>query len=149
MTGFLLDTDVISMLSPSRNDASAMFLAWLERMDSEDRLFLSVVVIHEIEKGITLLESTGATTRAVRLRNWLIGLISDYEDKIIVFNGAAAAISGQLDARAIAAGYNSGLADATVAGIAKAHDLVVVTCNTRHFIPFNVGVISPDEEAKS
>ncbi|WP_215879261.1 PIN domain-containing protein [Acidithiobacillus ferridurans] len=61
VTGFLLDTDVISMFSPSRNTASAMFLAWLEHMDGEDRLFLSVVTIHEIEKGIALLESKGAT----------------------------------------------------------------------------------------
>ena len=145
VTGFLLDTDVIFMLSPSRNDASALFLAWLERMDSEDRLFLSVVAIHEIEKGIALLESKGATARATSLRNWLIGLVSNYDDKIIIFDVAAAALSGQLEARAIAAGHNSGMADATVAGIAKAHDLVVVTRNTKHFIPFGVGVMSPDE----
>lgn len=149
MRSYLLDTDVISMLSPSRNDASEMFIAWLERMDSENRLFLSVTTIHEIEKGIALLESKGATARAASLRIWLIGLVSNYEDKIIVLDGAAAALSGQLEARAIAAGYNSGMADATVAGMAKAHDLVVVTCNTKHFLPFGVGVISPDEAATS
>jgi predicted nucleic acid-binding protein len=147
MTGFLLDTDVISMLSPSLNNVSAMFLAWLDRMDSEDRLFLSVVAIHEIEKGVALLESKGATAKAASLRIWLSGLISTYEDKILIFDVAAAVISGQLEAMSIAAGCNPGMADATVAGIAKAHNLVVVTRNTRHFLLFGVGVVSPDEAA--
>ncbi len=56
MSGFLLDTSVISVLSPARSEASASFLEWLERVDGEGRVFLSVVAIHEIEKGIALLE---------------------------------------------------------------------------------------------
>ncbi len=31
------------------------------------------------------------------------------------------------------------------AGIAKAHDLVIVTRNEQHFVPIGVGVLSPDE----
>ena len=64
LSGFLLDTNVISMLSPSRAEASAHFLEWLERMDGEGRIFLSAVTIHEIEKGIALLEHKGATAKA-------------------------------------------------------------------------------------
>jgi len=37
------------------------------------------------------------------------------------------------------------MADATIAGIAKAQDLVVVTRNTKHFLPFGIGVATPDE----
>src|SRR6185312_3876639 len=55
LSGFLLDTNVISMLSPSAPDVPAPFLGWLERMDGEGRIFLSAVTVHEIEKGITLL----------------------------------------------------------------------------------------------
>ncbi len=57
MSGFLLDTNVVSMLSPSRAEASERFLDWLEHADGEGRVFLSVVTIHEIEKGIALLDS--------------------------------------------------------------------------------------------
>ncbi len=64
MSGFLLDTNVISMLSPSRVEAPNTFLEWLERADAEGRVFLSVVTIHEIEKGIALLDSKGATAKA-------------------------------------------------------------------------------------
>jgi len=41
------------------------------------------------------------------------------------------------------------MADTLIAGIAKAHDLVIVTCNTKHFSPFGIGVPSPDEAANS
>lgn len=68
MSGFLLDTNVISMLSPSAPDAPAAFLAWLERMDGEGLIFLSAVTVHEIEKGIALLDHKGATARAAALR---------------------------------------------------------------------------------
>lgn len=135
------------MLSPSRADASAPFLEWLERADSEGRVFLPVVVIHEIEKGIALLEHSGATAKAAGLRVWLAGLIAGYDDKIIPIDASAAALAGQLEAKAISAGHSPGMADALIAGIAKAEDLVVVTHNTKHFAPFGIGMKTPDDAA--
>ncbi len=41
------------------------------------------------------------------------------------------------------------MADATMAGIAKARDLTIVTHNTKHFLPFGIGVATPDEAAQS
>jgi toxin FitB len=145
----LLDTNVISMLSPSRAEASARFLDWLAHMDGEGRIFLSVVTIHEIEKGIALLEHKGAVAKAGALRVWLSGLVTTYDDKILGVDAAAAALAGQLEAKAISAGHGSGMADATVAGIAKANDLIVMTLNTKHFVPFGAGVTSPDDAAGS
>ena len=149
MTGYLLDTNVISMLSPSRAEASTQFIDWLEHRDDEGKLFLSVVTIHEIEKGIALLEHRGATAKATNLRGWLAGLVSAYDDKIIVVDTEAAALAGQLEAKAISAGHDPGMADATIAGIAKAHDLVIMTRNTKHFEIFGVEVMSPDETTPS
>ncbi len=149
MSGFLLDTNVISMLSPSGAKASARFLEWLERMDGEGRVFLPVVTIHEIEKGIALLEHEGAAAKAAALKVWLAGLVATYDDKIIPVDASAAALAGQLEAKAISAGHDPGMADATVAGLAKARDLVIVTRNTNHFLPFGAGTLSPDEAAQS
>ena len=147
MKGYLLDTNVISMLPPARAEASARFLAWLERMDAEGKVFLSVVTVHEIEKGIALLDHKGASAKAAALRGWLAGLVSTYDDKIIGVDAAAAACGGRLEARAIAAGDDPGMADATIAGIAQAHELVIVTRNTRHFRAFGVPAAAPDEVA--
>jgi predicted nucleic acid-binding protein len=67
----LLDTNVVSMLAPSRGEATPDFLGWLERMDADGRLFLSVVTVHEIEKGIALLAQRGAAAKAASLTAWL------------------------------------------------------------------------------
>ena len=64
------------MLSPSAPDVPASFLGWLERMDGEGRIFLSAVTVHEIEKGIALLDRKGATARAAGLRGWRNGIAS-------------------------------------------------------------------------
>jgi len=149
LKGYLLDTNVISMLSPSRAEASAAFLDWLEHMDAEGRVFLSIVTIHEIEKGIARLEHKGSAAKAAGLKVWLAGLLATYDDKIVALDATAATFSGQFEAKAISAGHDPGMADAIVAGIAKAHDLVVVTRNTKHFSPFGAIVSSPDEVARS
>lgn len=80
MSGYLLDTNVISMLAPSEAEASAGFLDWLDRIDSEGMLFLSVVTVHEVEKGIALLDHKGSTAKAAGLQAWLGGLVSTYDD---------------------------------------------------------------------
>lgn len=132
------------MLSPSR-EASPVFLDWLERMDRDGRLFLSVVTIHEIEKGIALLDRKGATAKASGLTRWLAGLVSSYDDKILIVDAAVAAVAGRLEAKAISSGHHPGTADAIIAGIAKTNDLHIVTCNGKHFSPFGVIASSPDE----
>lgn len=149
MSGFLLDTSVISMLSPARAAASARFLEWLERADSEGRVFLSVITIHEIEKGIALLEHKKATAKAAAFKVWLAGLFAAYDDKIIPIDAQAAALAGKLEAKAISAGYGPGMADALIAGIGTARDLIILTLNTRHFLPFGVAVATPDEAMQS
>lgn len=143
--GFLLDTDVISMLSPIRNTVSALFLNWLENMDRENRVFMSVVTIHEIEKGIALLDSKGATAKASDLRIWLLGLMTAYGDKILGLDALGAAVSGQLEAGSIAAGHHPGMADAVIAGIAKVNDHVVITRNIKHYLSLGIEVATPDQ----
>ncbi len=112
-------------------------------------MFISAVAIHELEKGIALLEHKGATTKAAGLKVWLAGLLAAYDDKIIPIDAFAAALGGQLEAMAISAGHNPGTADAMIAGSAKARDLVIVTHNTKHFLRFGVAVVTPDGAVQS
>lgn len=138
----------MSMLAPSATQAPQTFLDWLDRADAAGQIFLSVVTIHEIEKGVALLEYKGAASKAAALKMWLMGLVSTYDDKILLIDAIAASFGGQLEAKAAASGHNPGMADAAIAGIAKAHDLVIVTANTKDFLPFGVGVMAPDEVGK-
>ncbi|YCI05185.1 type II toxin-antitoxin system VapC family toxin [Ensifer sp. D2-11] len=144
MSGYLLDTNVISMLSPSKPAVPESFIRWLEAADALGRIFLSVVTVHEIEKGIGLLERNGATERGASLRLWLSGLVSIYADRILSIDTAVSAISGQLEATAIAAGHSPGMAEALIAGTAKAHALTVVTRNLKHFEAFEIDLLAPE-----
>ena len=148
MSAFLLDTNVMSMLSPSRAAEADAFIGWLEKEDAQGRVFLSVVTIHEIEKGVGLLESKRAVTKAAGLRLWLSGLVSAYQDKILALTTEVAMVSGQLEAGAAAKGHNLGMADALIAGTAKAHGLTIVTRNLRHFQPFGIAALSPDDAVR-
>ena len=142
MTAYLLDTNVVSLLSPSRIQTATGLIAWLNEIEEIAEFFLSVVTVHEIERGILLLERKGATAKASSLRRWMDGLYATYEDRILPIDAAVSALSGRLEAEAIAAGHNPGMADALIAGTAKNHDLTVVTQNLRHFEPFSINAIS-------
>lgn len=144
MSGFLLDTNVISLLAPSRQAIPAAFVSWLERVDSTGQLYLSVVTVHEIEKGIELLAHKDASAKAAALRTWLSGLVTTYGDKILPLDIQITSVSGQLEARAIASGHTPGMADALIAGTAMTLDLAVITRNTRHFQPFGITAYAPE-----
>jgi predicted nucleic acid-binding protein len=133
------------MLAPSRAGVSQAFVDWLHAIDRSGKLFLTVVTIHELEKGIALLESKGAIAKAKGLKIWLVGLTTTYADRILDFDTGTAAVAGKLEAKAISAGTATGMADAIIAGIAASRDLHVVTHNVKHFQPFGVAVSSPDE----
>jgi predicted nucleic acid-binding protein len=145
LNGYLLDTNVVSTLAPSKCETSAGLLAWLERIDGEGRAFLSVVTMLELEKGVSLLEHKRAVAKAAELRRWLVGLTTGFDDRILPLDPDAAALAGQLEAKAIHAGHNPGMADAAIAGIAKARSLIVVTRNAKHFRPFEIAVLTPDD----
>lgn len=143
MSGYILDTNVVSLLSPSKEETSQVFLTWLEDADASGGIFLTAVTLHEIERGITLLASKGASAKAKALRRWIDGIVSTYEDRIIPIDAAVASLSGQLEAISVSAGHNPGMADALIAGAAKFHSMTVVTFNERHFEPFGVKVMTP------
>ncbi|NKN35388.1 type II toxin-antitoxin system VapC family toxin [Agrobacterium sp. a22-2] len=145
MNGYLLDTNVISMLSPSKADIPRDFLSWMREQDARNALYLSVVTIQEIEKGQHLLEAKGATAKAEAIRLWLRGLVHIFQDRILPIDMDIASIAGGLEAQTMTAGHNPGMADALIAGTAKARGLVVVTWNTRHFLPFSANVVAPTD----
>jgi predicted nucleic acid-binding protein len=94
------------------------------------------------------LDSTGATAKAKGLRDWLSGLVTTYEDKILGLDVPAASCSGRTEAKAVVAGHDPGMADAIIAGIAEAHDLTVVTRNVKRFRPFDIRVATPDDDTR-
>ena len=75
----------------------------------------------------------------------LAGTVAAYGDRILAVDVLAAARAGRLEAKAIAAGHDPGMADATIAGIAQAHNLVIITDNMRDFQVFGSNVVAPGD----
>jgi len=130
----ILDTNVISALR--RPERRPDLSSWFRRQREED-LFLSVVTIGEIERGIALKEPADPTF-AADLRSWLERTTSIFADRILAFGSAEALIWGRLSARL---GYDG--ADLLIAATALSCGGIVVTQNVSDFEPTGVQVECP------
>lgn len=135
---FLIDTDVLSALR--RRDRHPQIARWMSRQRAGD-LYLSVVSISEIERGIILQERSNPDF-ARTLALWLDSVIKLYGEHILGVDLATARRWGQLSAK-----IGNDSADLLVAATALEHGLSVVTRNVRHFQPTGVGLIDPSVEA--
>lgn len=138
---FLVDTNVISALAPSKRQSSGQLVEWLDRASSQ--LFLSVITAAEVKSGIAKAERDGATTKAQRLKDWWESIEYLYAQKLLPFDLRCAHAAGRIldDARA----HQPGFEDIAIAATAKLHGLTVLTRNMRHFGPLGVQVLDPFE----
>lgn len=61
MSGYLLDTNIISKIAPDRGAPNDRVRAWFHEQGEADMLFLSAVTIAEIEKGMRSLHRRGGS----------------------------------------------------------------------------------------
>ena len=141
MTGWLLDTNVLSVFAPGKPAIAPKVTSWFE--DRTDALYLSSITAAEIEAGISKARRTGSGRRADELRAWFERMLSFYADRVLPFDLSAARIAGTLSDAAQAEGRHPGFADVAIAGIAKARELVILTLNLRHFDPLGVDTLNP------
>jgi len=138
VTGWLLDTNILSAFAPGKPAIPSTVAAWFD--GHTDALFLSAIAAAEIEAGISRLRRTGSGRRADQLSDWFERLLSFYSDRVLPFDLAAARIAGALSDAARAAGRYPGFADVA---IAKSRGLVIMTLNLRHFEPLGVETLNP------
>ncbi|MBY3121411.1 PIN domain-containing protein, partial [Rhizobium laguerreae] len=102
---FLVDTNVISALAPSKRQSSAQLVEWLDKASSQ--LFLSVISAAEVKSGIAKAERDGATTKAQRLKDWWESIEYLYAQKLLPFDLRCAHAAGRIldDARAHQPGF--------------------------------------------
>ena len=126
---WLLDTCAISEYAkraPKRN-----VIAWLDAQD-ELSMFISVITLGEIEKGILKLRATDAH-RSQRLTAWL-GLVEQrFAGRILPLDSASLHIWAQLSANAELAGKPLPVMDGLIMATAQCHGLTVVTRNVQDF----------------
>ena len=140
MSGFLLDTNCVSELVRLTPDPRV--LDWMESAD-ESLLYLSVLTLGEIRKGIAVLPQS---KRRTRLETWLeIDLQTRFGSRILPIDSAIADRWGFLAAETRAKGKVLSIIDGLLAATAIHHRLTVVSRNVSDFRNTLVQVLSPWE----
>ena len=135
MIGYLLDTNVISEIMRSAPHPGVVsFLS--ERED----LWLSSIVIHELEYGVRRMPQG---RRRGRLEAELSRLFREYEHSILPLEQNGAEWAAEFRVQAQSSGRSLELGDALIAGIARANDLAVATRNITDFDGLDVEVVNP------
>ncbi len=134
---YLLDTCVISELVKPKPNSHVV--DWLNSIPSE-RLFLSVVTISEVRKGITKLPDS---KRKDLLSSWLDSLLEDYDNRIHTINLIVAENWGIMLGKAEQNGTPMASIDSLIAATAYTHNLVLITRNVHDFEPSNVPIQNP------
>ena len=143
MSGFLVDTSVLSLTAPDRPGAPREVEEWL--LSHGPRLHLSVMSLVEIEQGVSKLERQGSTKRVERLSTWLEVTTRKYRRRILGVDEALAGAIGRLSDHAFAVGRHPGWADIIIGATAQVHSLTLLTRNTRHFQPLGIDAVDPLE----
>ena len=131
---FILDTNVISAVR--RPDRAPQVATWL-RGKAEQDLFLSVITLGEIERGIRQQEVRDPAF-ASDLRIWLDRTVLLFSDRLLAFEAEDARIWGRLSAEI---GHDG--ADLMIAASALRHGAVVVTGNVSDFAPTGAAIENP------
>jgi toxin FitB len=135
---YLVDTNVISELTkPLPNPA---VVRWLAESD-EDRVFLSVMSLAEIRRGIALM-SPGK--RRDQLEIWFrIDLPQRFERRLIEVDREIAERWGVLMAESRQRGIGLAAMDGFLAATAQARNLTLVTRNRRDFALLGLALLNP------
>jgi len=133
---FLLDTNVVSELR-LRKRADVNVLKWSEANDDE-LCFVSVMTVMELQYGALLLDSRDKTAGKV-FSEWIVEkVLPNFEDRILPATTEIA-----LACAALHVPNPKRERDAWIAATALAHNLTVVTRNTRHFERTGVRFLNP------
>lgn len=133
---WLVDTNVISELS--RRAPSPKVAEWL--IERQDDLFISVLCIGELEKGLAMVAEA---TRRVRLERWVRNdVLVWFGDRVLPVDARVAVRWGRLLGEA---GEPLPAVDSLIAATALTHRLTVATRDVEGFARTGVALVNPWE----
>ena len=138
MSGYLLDTNVISELTKLQPEAKVV--SWFHATN-EELLYLSVLTIGEIRKGI---DSLPRSNKRALLESWLVNdLVLRFAGRILDVNLDIAERWGLISAQAKIAGTPLAVVDGLMAATALHHNLTLVTRNTKDVQVTGINTLNP------
>jgi toxin FitB len=142
VNAFLLNTNVISELVKPKPEPKVT--AWIDAID-EDLLFLSVLTLGEIRKGIVVLPRS---SRRSALEAWLSKeLPLRFSGRILSVDQEVADRWGHLSGSTGAKRLQVNVIDGLLAATAIEHNLTLVTRDTRDVATTGVSLFNPWSDA--
>lgn len=134
---YLLDTCVISeLIKPVPHKK---VISWIKDIPSE-MLFLSVITIGEIRKGIIKLPES---KKKQKLALWLNTILEEYKERIITIDLMVADTWGIIQANAEKNGFPMSSIDGLIAATSYTHNLTLITRNEDDFTSCKIPIINP------
>ena len=137
---FLLDTNVIS--EPKQKKPHKRVLEWIEAQD-ESKIYLSVLTVGEIRKGITRLESG---KKRAELEEWLEKLRNRFARRLLPLSERTFLVWGKMCGEFENKGTVRPALDSLLEAAALEHDLILVTRNVKNFQNSQVTILNPWED---
>jgi len=140
---YLLDTCLISELV--KKEPNPGVVNWLDEQD-EQTLFLSVLNLGELQKGISKLPDG---TKKDELQAWIgLDLVERFTGRILDIDLETALCWGRIQGEAEQEGLKLPVMDSLIAATAAAHGLIVVTRNVKDMERCKARVINPWDRIK-
>ncbi|WP_072621001.1 type II toxin-antitoxin system VapC family toxin [Spirulina major] len=141
---YLLDTCTLSeYLKKKPNDS---VISWMSEQN-EDALFLSVLTIGEIKKGIVKIENLHPE-KARLLSQWLKSIDARFTSRILPIDQGVIDVWATMCGEALKHGQKLPVIDSLIAATCRYHDLSLVTRNIKDFLVMNVTLINPWREGQ-
>jgi predicted nucleic acid-binding protein len=133
----ILYTCVLAELQKSKSDPQVV--EYINQVNDGD-LFLSVITIGEITKGISLLNKSKKKNRLIQ---WLVTIEQVFGKRILPIDSETVQFWGELTANAQKKGIIIPAADGLIAATALQHGLHLITRNKSDFSNTGALVINP------
>jgi len=138
---YLVDTNVISEARKKSKANTGVRAFFKQAIEDETRIFISVVTVGELRRGVESIRYRGDVRQANQLEKWLENLMAEYQDHILDINQDIAQLWGRLRAP-----HPENALDKQIAATALIYELTVVTRNHKDFVKTGVRVLNPFTE---
>ena len=132
---YLIDTNIIAEVNKG-NKCDPSVAKWYEKIEDAS-LYLSVLVIGEIRKGIDRVRSND-NAQANAIENWLLAVDRAFGERILPIDRAVANEWGRLNAN-----RPLPVIEGLLAATAKIHRMTLVTRNIADIADLDVHILNP------
>ena len=135
---YLIDTNVISELRRKGKANPGVKQFFKHCAQHQTPLFVSVITIGELRRGVELIRYRGDHNQAQQLEDWLQTIVATYAECILDFTETESQVWGRLRVP-----HHENAIDTQIAATALTSGLTLVTRNVSDFANSGVPVVNP------